>query len=139
MKNCYFIDLNNQDKNKKIFALVEQIYKDKKKAIIYTQSIERAEEIDRILWILKQESFIPHKIFKYEELDALEPIGIVTQEINPINAQIIILDSPCTIEFAKKFSTIYDFVDKTSEETLQKSRERYAKFKKFKYNMFYQK
>jgi DNA polymerase-3 subunit chi len=139
MKNCYFIDLHNQDKNKKIFALVEQIYRDQKKAIIYTSSIERAEEIDRILWILKQESFIPHKIFKYEESDALEPIGIVTQEINPINAQIIILDSPCKIEFAKKFSTIYDFVDKSSEEALKISRERYIKFKELKYNMFYQK
>lgn len=139
MKNCYFIDLESKDKDRMIFAIVEQIYKDNGKVIIFTKNIERAEEIDRFLWILKQESFLPHKIFKYEEPDALEPIAIVTQEFNPINSDTIILDEPCSIEFAKNFKNIYDFVDKTTEESLKKSRERYAKFKDLKYNMFYQK
>lgn len=135
MKNCYFVDIS--DKNKYIFSVVEQIYKDKIKAVIYTDSKERAEEIDKLLWVLKQESFIPHKIFKYEEQDALEPIAIIFEEINPINAETLIMDSPCSVSFASKFKIIYDFVDKSTDETLQKSRERYAKFKELKYNMHY--
>lgn len=135
MKNCYFVD--TVDKNKYIFSIIEQNYKEKTKVVIFTNTKERAEEIDRILWILKQESFIPHKIFKYEELDALEPVAIVFEEINPINADTLIMDTPCSINFASKFNIIYDFVDKTSDEALQKSRERYAKFKDMKYNMHY--
>lgn len=135
MKNCYFVD--TVDKNKYIFSIIEQNYKEKTKVVIFTNTKERAEEIDRILWILKQESFIPHKIFKYEELDALEPVAIVFEEINPINADTLIMETPCSINFASKFNIIYDFVDKTSDEALQKSRERYAKFKDMKYNMHY--
>jgi DNA polymerase-3 subunit chi len=135
MKTCYFID--TPDKNKYIFSIVEQLYKDKVNVIIYTESKERAEEIDRIIWVTKQESFIPHKIFKYEEKEALEPVAIIYEEINPIDAEILIMDTPCSINFASKFKTIYDFVDKSSDETLKKSRERYAKFKDMKYNMHY--
>lgn len=135
MKTCYFID--TLDKNKYIFSLAEQHYKDRIKTVIFTDTKERAEEIDRILWTLKQEAFIPHKIFKYEEPDALESIAITYQEINPIKAETLIMDTPCSISFALKFNTIYDFVDKSSDESLQKSRERYAKFKEMKYNMHY--
>ena len=135
MKTCYFID--TVDKDKYIFLLVEQHYKDKIKLVIYTDSKERAEEIDRLLWIFKQEAFIPHKIFKYEESDALEPVAIIYHEINPISAETLIIDTPCSISFASKFNFIYDFVDKSSDESLQKSRERYVKFKEIKYNMHY--
>ncbi|MCX7771127.1 MAG: DNA polymerase III subunit chi [Proteobacteria bacterium] len=135
MKNCYYVD--TKEKEKYIFSLIEQLYKDGLKITIFSQNKDRAEELDKILWTMKQESFIPHKIFKYDEPDALESVAIVCQEINPINASVLIMDSPCSISYALNYDTIYDFVDKSSDESLQKSRERYAKFKEKKCNMHY--
>lgn len=139
MKSCVFIDTENKDKDKKLFEIVEKLYKDGKKILIYTSTFDRAKELDRILWVLKQESFLPHKIFKYEEKEALEPIAIVYDQIKPINTDILVIDSPCSMEFAAKFANIFDFVDRTNKETLVKSRERYASFQKLGYVMEYEK
>ncbi len=138
-KICRFIDTKNADRNKLIFLLVEKIYKSGEKAVIFTNNDDRANDLDRFLWIHKQEAFIPHKIFKYEEEDAPEKIAIVIKEINPIRAAKIILDYPCSLEFASTFDEIIDFADHTSEKSLQESRKRFKKFKESGFIMDYKK
>lgn len=135
IKHCYFFDTNKKDQL--IFSIVSKLFQNGEKVIIYTSNEERAYDLDRFLWVYKQESFIPHKIFKYEEKDALEPVAIVMEEFVPIDAKNLILDNPASQNFATQFDVIYDFVDHSSEKTLQQSRIRYKTFKSLGYVMHY--
>lgn len=134
---CNFLD--TKDKEKRIFEIVLNQYNENHKIILYTNNEERADYLDRFLWIYKQETFIPHKIFKYVEEESMENIAIVFEEINPINAKKIILDMPCSLNFAKQFYEIYDFVDSSTAKTLKESRERFKQYKNAGFSMNYEK
>lgn len=138
-KNCYFFDTVENEKDKLIFELVYKIFKKNRRVVIYTNTEERANDLDRFLWIYKQEAFLPHKIFTYEEKEAIENIAIVTEELNPIEAKEIILDTPCSSNFASNFEVIFDFVDQSSEIRIKESRLRYKLFRDLGYSMHYQK
>lgn len=138
-KICNFIDTEKDNKDNIIFSFALLFHQRGEKAVIYTNNEERAEYLDRFLWIYKQESFIPHKIFKYKEEDALESVAIVTEELNPIAAKKIILDSPPSIDFALSFNEIVDFVEHSTPKDLKESRERFKKFREEGYLMKYEK
>lgn len=136
---CIFIDTQSKDKDKIIFNIVENNYKNGKKTVIFTADEERANYIDRFLWVFKQESFIPHKIFKYKEEETLESVAIVLEEFNPIDADKVILDAPASLDFVKNFQEVYDFVDYSSKTALQESRMRFKNFRDSGFVMQYQK
>jgi len=136
-KVCNFIDTSEKDK--KIFEIILNQYKENHKVVIFTNNEERAEYLDRFLWVFKQEAFIPHKIFKYVEEDALESIAIVVDEINPINAKKVILDTPSSLDFATSFYEVFDFVDNSSSKTLKESRERFKRYRDAGFSMNYEK
>lgn len=100
--------------------------------LVYARDEARAAEIDRILWILKQEAFLPHKIFRPDEPDPGIPIAIVTEEINPIGAGILIADGHCSIEFACTFKSVHEFVIRSSAELQETCRQRYRTYKEKK-------
>jgi DNA polymerase IIIc chi subunit len=129
MNQCIFHDIGPGRQDRRIFEIVEQAYKGHAKVLIFTQNEERAASIDRTLWIIKQEAFIPHKIFHGNEPDSAVPIGIVTAEINPIKAGILIADGHCSLDFACSFDRVHEFVDKTSAQTQQACRDRYRAYR----------
>jgi DNA polymerase III subunit chi len=125
MKACIFHDTSPGQQDRKIFQLVEEAYNQHYPVLIYTSNGERAEAIDRFLWILKQESFIPHRIFVKEETDPSTETAIVTTEINPVEARILIADGHCGIGFAEKFDTVHEFVNRSSSDIQEACRERF--------------
>ncbi len=130
MKNCIFHDVGAGNFDRVIFEIAESAYYRDEKALIFAPSEERATEIDRILWILKQEAFIPHKIFKMgEDADPTLKIAIVTAEINPIDAGMLIADGACSLEFAGGFRTIHEFVRRSSPQLHEASRRRYRNYR----------
>jgi DNA polymerase-3 subunit chi len=129
MKACIFHDTSPGQQDRRIFQLVEDAYNQNHAVLIYASSPERAESIDRFLWILKQESFIPHRIFVREEPDSSVAAAIVTSEINPLNAGILIADGHCNLEFADKFDTVHEFVNRASPEIQEACRERFRLYR----------
>lgn len=125
MNSCIFHDTEHIRRKRKLFELVERSYNQREKVIVYVSNEARAAEIDRILWIIKQEAFIPHAICSQHEADPMIPVAIVTEEINPIGAGILIVDGHCSIEFACGFDSVHEFVDRASPEIQQACRERY--------------
>jgi len=132
MKACIFHDTSPGQQDRKIFQIVEDAYSQRLPVLIYTSSGERADAIDRFLWILRQESFIPHKIFLREEPDASVDIAIVTGEINPVDARILIADGHCGLEFACAFDTVHEFVNRSSPEMQEACRERFRAYREKK-------
>lgn len=133
MKACIFHDVNLGQRDRKLFEIVEHAYNQRANVVVYAASEARAAVIDRFLWILRQEAFIPHKIILKNEVDSSVPIAIVTSEINPVGGTILIADGHCSLEFAAGFDTIHEFVDRSSSETQQECRDRYRRYRDRKF------
>jgi DNA polymerase IIIc chi subunit len=129
MKACLFHDTNPGQWDRKLFEIVEHAYNQHENVLIYVLNAERAAAIDRFLWILKQESFIPHKIFERNESDSSTTVAIVTSEMNPIDSSILIADGHCSMEFACSFDTVHEFVNRSSPEIHEACRDRYRAYR----------
>ena len=129
MNSCIFHDVGHSRHDRKLFEIVESAYKRQEKVVVYASTEPRAGEIDRTLWIHKQEAFIPHKIYRLHEPDPRVTVIIVEEEINPLGAGILVADGHCSIEFACTFNSIHEFVDRSSPEIQQACRERYRTYR----------
>ncbi|HTY62642.1 MAG TPA: DNA polymerase III subunit chi [Acidobacteriota bacterium] len=129
MKACIFHDLNPGQRDRKLFDIVEHAYNQHAQTVIYAPNEARAAVIDRFLWILRQESFIPHKIFLKKDPDLSVPVAIVTSEINPVGGSILVADGHCSLEFAAGFEMIHEFVDRSSAEIQEACRERFRAYR----------
>jgi DNA polymerase IIIc chi subunit len=129
VKHCIFHDIEAERRDRRIFEIVEQAYSRQERVLIFSESAERAASIDRTLWIIKQEAFIPHKVFQARDSDPGIPIAIVTEEINPVMAQILIADGHCSMEFADKFDAIHEFVTRTSPQIQEECRNRFRSYR----------
>jgi len=75
MSACEFHDTEFALHDRRLFEIVEQAYRKLEKVLIFARSAERAEAIDRFLWVLKQEAFIPHKVLAGQEDDCEVPVA----------------------------------------------------------------
>jgi DNA polymerase III subunit chi len=129
MKHCIFHDIEAERRDRRIFEIVEQAYGRQERVLVFSESAERAASIDRTLWIIKQEAFIPHKVLQAKDSDPGMPIAIVAEEINPIMAQILIADGHCSLEFAEQFEAIHEFVTRTSPQIQDECRNRFRSYR----------
>jgi len=129
MNKCVFHDVGPSRQERQLFEIVEHAYNDHEKVLIFAQNEDRAATLDRTLWILKQEAFIPHKVFGENESDSTVPIAIVTAEINPVDARILVADGHCSLEFACRFDTIHEFVNRASPEIQEACRDRFRNYR----------
>jgi len=132
MKECVFHDVQSGRHDRQLFEIVEDCYRRREEVLVYAASQKRADEIDRFLWIIKQEAFIPHAIFDQNESLPPVPVVIVTEEINPGDAEILIADGHCSIEFASNFDSVHEFVNRSSPEIQQECRERFRTYRENK-------
>ena len=133
MNECIFHDAPDNRREFLLFEIVEQAYRGKDRVIIFTSDRDRAVALDRMLWILRQESFIPHRIFdpgeRIETADSEAPVGIVTTEENPIGASVLIADGHCSLDFACGFDTAHEFVDHSSTDRTEDCRARFRDYR----------
>jgi DNA polymerase IIIc chi subunit len=124
-----FHDTTPATQERQLFEIVERAYNKRQKVLVFAQNEERAANLDRILWILKQEAFIPHRIFAANETDPDVPVAIVTGEINPIDAEVLVADGHCSLDFACSFGSIHEFVNRSNPKVQQDCRDRFRDYK----------
>jgi DNA polymerase III subunit chi len=129
MTACIFHDATPATQERQLFEIVERAYSKRQKVLIFTQSEARAAAVDRILWILKQEAFIPHKVFVANETDPDVPVAIVTSETNPIDAETLVADGHCSLNFACGFKSIHEFVNRSNAKAQQDCRDRFRDYR----------
>jgi DNA polymerase IIIc chi subunit len=129
MNKCIFHDAETGRQDRLVFEIVDRAYNQHEKVLVFAQNEERANSLDRTLWILKQEAFIPHKIIIGNESDSSLPVAIVTSEINPNDADILIADGHCDLEFACSFGSVHEFVNRSSAEAQESCRERFRAYR----------
>jgi DNA polymerase IIIc chi subunit len=129
MSACIFHDTDYALRDRRLFEIVEAAYGRREKVLIFAATEERASVIDRTLWVLKQDAFIPHKVISHLEADSEVPVGIVAAEINPSGASVLISDGHCSLEFAAGFESIHEFVDRSSPDRHEACRSRFRAYR----------
>jgi DNA polymerase IIIc chi subunit len=129
MSACIFHDTDAASRDRRLFEIVERAYNQHEKVVVFAATEARAAAIDRTLWILRQEAFIPHKIISSHESEFSVPVAIVTAEWNPLQAGILVVDGHCSLEFALGFDLIHEFVDRSSPEIHEECRNRFRAYR----------
>lgn len=88
MTEILFYHLENQPLERVIPVLLEKTLERGWRAVVEAGSRERAEALDAVLWTYRDESFLPHGIATGEQLDADQPVLIVTDAGNGNGANV---------------------------------------------------
>jgi DNA polymerase IIIc chi subunit len=129
MAACTFHDTEPTLLDHKLFEIVEKAYNQQKRVVIFAQTDQRAAAIDRVLWIHKQECFIPHEIVAADSSESPVPVAIVTAEVNPIAAATLVADGHCHLDFALSFEEIHEFVNRSSPHVHAACRDRFRGYR----------
>jgi DNA polymerase-3 subunit chi len=100
---------------------------DKKKKLVLRCHPDEVERLDTFLWTFKEESFLPHEVWRSgtPPKDAEAKILLVTSDECPQPADILLQLAPMSLEVARTFETVIDVVDHQDEGRLAASRARY--------------
>ncbi|MDC0185566.1 DNA polymerase III subunit chi [Gammaproteobacteria bacterium] len=117
-----------------VCKLIERGYKQNINPIfIKTDTQKQAEELDKVLWTFRQESYIPHTLVD-QDSNNTQPvqIGWIDNEIDDAEAIINLSDGmPDISNDLKKIHEIIDNIDEKKE----KARERWKKYKSIGFNI----
>ena len=129
----HFESIERKDFLVYVCKLIEKGYKQNINPIfIKTNTQKQAEELDKILWTFRQESYVPHALVDKDNNTQPVQIGWVDNEIEDAKAIINLSDGmPDTSNHLKKIHEIIENIDEKKE----KARERWKKYKSIGFNI----
>ena len=129
----HFESIERKDFLVYVCKLIEKGYKQNINPIfIKTNTQKQAEELDKILWTFRQESYVPHALVDKDNNTQPVQIGWVDNEIEDAEAIINLSDGmPDTSNHLKKIHEIIENIDEKKE----KARERWKKYKSIGFNI----
>lgn len=116
---------NSHSKLQQICTTIQKHFANKERILVLVPSDEAAIYIDKLLWRLPEESFLPHAIVN----DATEEQVVITKSKNNINnAQILFNLCPENASSANGFAIVYELLDLTDAAKEQLSRKKLAAY-----------
>jgi len=91
-------------------ALVERLYLDGRRVVVWFENEELAETFDEYLWTFRKLSFVPHRVWRGGgEME--DPVVLVTAPANPNRADVLVVgDAPPPGEWAASFAEVHDLL-----------------------------
>lgn len=97
--------------------LVDALYSEGKRVVVWCADAGRAKTFDDYLWTHAQQSFVPHSLWTGDG-EADDPVVVATNRLgNPNNASVlVVVDRLMEIATASAFAEIHDFVTVSPED-----------------------
>jgi len=129
MPKIEFIKLKRPEKARILSELAETYYLKGERVLVMVQDDNQGVTLDQFMWTWNKGSFVPH-VYDNGAVECLdEPVVIATREDNPNGAQVLIMGSPCQVEFIRQFRQVIDFAETYDDALLQASRERFRLYR----------
>jgi len=129
MTQVHFVKLEKAERAVHLCTLAEEFLLLNKRVLVTVQDDNQGVTLDRFMWAWKKTSFVPHA-YNNGTVDCLdEPVAIVTGEVNPNGAQVLIMAHPCSLEFIRRFETVIDFAEVYDATLADQSRSRFAAYR----------
>ena len=130
MQKIIFIELPVARKEQYVTDITESLFALNKSIHIFAQK-NNLVALDRLLWVRKPDSFLPHAIFQesdQENPDLLEPILLIDRPVR-LTADVLILHDPLPVDQIGSYELIIDFAELYDQNRLKDSRQRYKVFR----------
>lgn len=117
----------NAEKLKKVAAIIDEALHQRLKILILVPNMQAAEFLDKYLWQISDESFIPHCISNA----ATNECAVITTLHENVNKASLLLNlNPNISPISHCFEAIHDLEDLTSPEKALLSKERRIAYQK---------
>ncbi len=106
------------------------------RVVLTTDTEERVEGLNQLLWSYDAASFLPHGS-KQDGHEALQPIYLTTGTETPNDAKLLMVTDGKWPENAQHFERILDVFDGNDQAALEAARTRWASYKNQQFTMTY--
>ncbi len=110
MPLIHFVETKESEKNKCLCYWVESFYLKGRKIQVMTSEIIEAQNLDHLLWVFSQKSFVPHEVGCPEEADPLTPVYIVTETKKIPGFDVLVMSTECPLDYVAQFTESVHFV-----------------------------
>jgi DNA polymerase III subunit chi len=131
-----FYHLERSSVERALPQLLERILQADHRAVVLTESSERAEALASILWTYNPNSWLPHGTEKDGSL-AEQPIWLTDRDENPIGARMLVLTDGMASESLGDYERCLDLFDGSNPEATTAARARWATAKSAGHELHY--
>lgn len=120
----YQLDQARHRQEDVVCKLCAKAYTQKQNILILTQSPEQSDQLDQLLWVFEDDSFIPHDVEEVEGLTT--PVLIHDAPAAPDNREVLINLSASVPTFFAQFERVLELV---TDDNRDSARDRYRYYK----------
>lgn len=129
MTKAYFYTLQKPEKALHLCQLAQKYLSQGMRVLISVDDENQGVTLDRFMWSWSKDSFVPH-VYDNGAVDCLdEPVVIVSREVNPNGAHVLIMGRPLSLEFIRRFEIVIDFAELYNDESAAASRQRFSNYR----------
>ena len=129
LEKAYFYNSSHRNVVADISYLIEKLFNQRNRILVFCKDLETVEVIDNFLWAYKEDGFIPHSIATKEK-SSVYPILITTDIHEDYEHNVLMaLDGVLIKEKDwRKFSKAYYFFDDQENKEKENAREMWKSF-----------
>ena len=127
MTNVSLYHLTATPLEKTLPKLMERVVESGKNAVLVAASIDRVEELNRLLWTYSSNTFLPHGT-KKDGFPEEQKIWLTDEWDNPNQASILVLTDGMESNEVDNFERCLDIFDGNDEVALEKAQLRIEKY-----------
>lgn len=132
----YCID---SDINRFLFNFLNQlVFKNSKKVFLYSNSVEKLKNLDKILWDLCEESeFLPHSVYNSKnESQKYERLLLSNELLNFNSANYLLISNFLNnFDFINGFEKLFYVYSRTNKNSLEQAKISFDNYKNLNYNV----
>ncbi len=130
LEKAYFYNSSHRNVVADISWLIEKLFKEKNRILVYCKDQETVDVIDAFLWAYKEDGFIPHSIVTKENDASVYPILITTDIHEDYDHNVLLVLSGVLVKEKdwRKFTKAYYFFDGQENKEKENAREMWKGF-----------
>jgi len=131
----FYILQGEQEHARQVFAcrLIEKAYIQGQQIYVHTESAQQTEQLDKLLWSFRADSFVPHQMMHEQGLEDC-PV-LIGHDTNPPRLMNLLINlSPQHPLFFSQFERVAEFIN-DDNDTKTQGRERYRFYQQRGYEL----
>lgn len=129
MTRVEFVKLDRPERARLLCELAEEFYLAGQRVLVMVQDDNQGVTLDRFMWTWRKDAFVPH-VYQNGSLECHdESVVIVAAEENPNGAEVLLMGTPCSLDFVRHFRHVVDFAEAFDDARLEVSRQRFKEYR----------
>ncbi|HBM90786.1 MAG TPA: DNA polymerase III subunit chi [Rhodospirillaceae bacterium] len=136
MSEIRFYHLTRKRLEQALPELLEKTVERKWRAVVLTDSQQRAEYLAQFLWTYRGDSFLPHGAAR-DGGGENQPLWITDKDENPNGADVLFLIDGATTQSVPSYRLVCELFDGNNEQAVSLARQRWAAYKNESHTLSY--